>query len=670
MTQMMMNERTGLGVSICPEEIGALLEKEWLLTNSRGSYASGTVLGCNTRRYHGYLIASLRPPVERVVTVSNLLETVQRGGQRYEISNFEFSDRLHPQGYRFLKQFHQQDGVHFEFELGDQMLRKSIYLSYEQDLVMVSYEFSGSDEETELDVMPMVALRDFHSLQSSSSPMEAELEDSVVTVHTLDPHGPAVHLYMPEGQFHRGTDWWYAIRYRQEQRRGQHDYEDVWVPGSFRVKFRGEKRLVLVMQATAGWERHGLMDLDLDSLIEDLRRRRRSLVEQAQVRDEYEESLVKAADRFIVRRQIQQQGESASILAGYPWFADWGRDTFISLPGLLLCTRRFAEAREVLSTFGAYLDGGQIPNRFDDYGGPPHYNSIDASLWFVHAAYEYQRISGDRATFDREYWPMLEQIVGSYHSGTRDGIHADADGLIMGGDANTQLTWMDAKCNGVAFTPRYGKPVEVNALWIHALRVLAQTGATEEIRRKYEIRAEKAEESFLRLFWNEKNGYLNDCVYPDGGVDAGVRPNQIFAVSLPHSCLSEDRQRSVVNTVQEHLLTPYGLRSISPRDSRYRGHYQGDQFQRDSAYHQGTVWSYLIGPFVEAYLKVNRFSAESRQQARAFLDPLLRHMEEDACLGSISEIFDGDWPHRPQGCVAQAWSVGELLRCKKLIDTE
>ncbi len=654
-----------------PSNLNELLEKEWLLTNQRGSYSSGTVIGCNTRRYHGLLVASMHPPVERVVTLSNMLETATLNGQSYELANFEFSDRVHPQGYRFCREFRRDNGVHFRYEFGPSdnavIMEKSIYLSYDEDLLIISYNFINLPSQIDLDLMPLVALRDFHSLQKSSASLDVDIVDNVVTARTLDPHGPSVHIFCPQAQFNRGPDWWYSMRYHKEAQRGQYDYEDVWAPGHFAVTVSLPGRINLLVRAVGAMERPGPLDFDVDKAIMSIRNHQKELLASTAATKPVDKLLVKAADNFIVRRQITETQLSTSILAGYHWFADWGRDTFISLPGLLLCTGRFAEAREVLLTFGTVLDGGQIPNRFDDYGGPAHYNSVDASLWYINAAYQYYKTTNDSDTFYDTLRPAMAEILHAYKNGTRDNIHADSDMLITAGDENTQLTWMDARCNGVSFTPRYGKPVEVNALWISALHIMTETAQDNNDKAMYVAILDKAVDSFNRLFWNADNGSLYDCILPDGTPDAAIRPNQIFAVSLPFSCVDIERQKSIVEVVRSHLLTPYGLRSLSPKDSRYQGCYQGDQFQRDSAYHQGTVWGFLTGPYIEAFLKVNNFSTEACEQAVKMIEPLLDHMRTDACLGNISEIFDGDYPHHPKGCVAQAWSVAELIRCRWLL---
>ncbi|MEJ2701117.1 MAG: amylo-alpha-1,6-glucosidase [Sedimentisphaerales bacterium] len=422
----------------------------------------------------------------------------------------------------------------------------------------------------------------------------------------------------------------------------------------------------------------GLEELDVDTIRRDLHDYRQSLLRQA--KDVSHETpgqaqspdpldvLCLAADQFVAKRKVRGD-YSTTILAGYPWFADWGRDAFISLPGLLLATGRFEQAKSVLTTFAAAADKGMIPNRFDDYSDTAHFNSVDASLWFINAAFQYLATTGDSETFTRELAPKIRWIVESYQKGTRFGIHANADGLIVAGDEHTQLTWMDAKCDGIAFTARYGKAVEVNALWYNALRLLAEfySGRNEEDAGHYESMAAKVEAGFRQCFWNEGKGYLNDYVLPDGSADDRLRPNQIFAVSLRFSPLSPEQQKSVVASVQEGLLTPYGLRTLDPHEPDYKGQYSGPLRQRDEAYHQGTVWPYLIGPFVEAYLKVHEFSRESKRQATEFIQPLLLHLANDACLGSVSEICDGDPPHAPKGCFAQAWSVAELIRASRLI---
>ena len=663
-------------LAINTDDLDQLLDKEWLLTNSRGSYCSGTVVGCNTRRYHGLLVSSGRPPVERIVTIGNLLEEISLQDQTYSLANLRFSDCYHPRGFEYLKSFH-ADGVavRFRYELdgfqplGETLsIEKSIFLAYDKDTVIVTYEFTGSEQQVHFSLSPMMALRDFHALQTCAADLQLRSQNNQIAVYNSDSPDRVVSLICHEATFNQNPQWWYDIHYPQEFRRGQSFREDSWVPGAFEISFNGPKRITFIAEAHSADTPPDLATVDPDECVTRLTDRQCELIELGDARDPIDKMLVQAADQFVVRRQRPDTAnDTTTILAGYHWFADWGRDALIALPGLLLCTGRFNDAREVLHTFAHEADEGLIPNCFNDYGGRPLYNSVDASLWFVNAAYQYLQVTQDQATFQNEFLPAIESIITSYANGIHDHIYADDDGLISAGNDQSQLTWMDARCEGVSFTPRFGKTVEVNALWINALQILAQTSEDPLQKQKVLEVAKKAQSSFRRVFWNDQIKGLNDCIAPDGSVDATIRPNQIFAVSLPFGCLFQNQQKAVVSLVADELLTPLGLRSLSPRDSRYQGQYSGDPFQRDSAYHQGTVWAWLIGPFVEAHLKVHHFSQKAKQQAHAFLEPLLIHLDKDACLGSVSEIFDGDQPWPPKGCIAQAWSVAELLRCRKLL---
>ncbi len=468
--------------------------------------------------------------------------------------------------------------------------------------------------------------------------------------------------------FAQDEQWWYDFYYRIEQQRQQDCTEDFWSPGFFRCTITEPTKLILWASLKDENPVEQIENLDIDIICDDLTLRQNELLKKVKPNDTALTILTLAAEQFIIERQIAGKAVN-SILAGYPWFLDWGRDAFISLPGLLLSTGRFTEAASVLTSFASSVSQGMIPNRFDDYTNAAHYNSIDASLWFVSAAFEYYKKSGNAKVFTQQLLPMIRWIVDSYHSGTRFNIHADEDGLIFGGDKDTQLTWMDAKHNGIAFTPRWGKAVEINALWYNAICLLAQFYQEKDWNsaHHFERLAEKVQKSFCEKFWNESTGCLYDCIKAADDKDPSVRPNQIFAVSLPNSPLDLDRQKMVVEKVRSELLTPYGLRTLSPNDKNYKGRYQGGFAQRDAAYHQGTVWPFLTGHFIEAYLKVNDYSRPAKRTAMEFIQPLLNHLTQAGCIGSISEIFDGDEPQRPHGCFAQAWSVAELLRAYLLI---
>lgn len=648
--------------------IDELLAKEWLLTNSRGGFVSGTVAGCNTRRYHGLLVGTHTPPAHRIAALSCCLETLTCKDHSIALSTFEFDRTLHPRGYEYQTAFRKSLGVHFDYELPAANLTKSIYLLPDFDVIAMVYEFSEVRDAFEFSVRPFAALRDFHSLQNSAAVFHTELTGQTLVIQNEDTQAGKLTLHSETLRFEQDPQWWHHFMYRVERLRGQDCFEDLWSPGLYRAQIDSPLQIVLWAALTDNAHAASLDAMDIDIAIDALRLREKELLSQCPPHDVFSRHLFLAAGQFITERTLHHE-TTPTILAGYPWFLDWGRDTFIALEGLCLCTGRAETAWGVLTTFADAVSEGMIPNRFDDYGNPPHYNSIDASMWFVHAAFAYLGATGDAQNFSIKLLPAVKWIMESYRRGTRFGIRADSDKLITGGDAQTQLTWMDAKFDGVSFTPRYGKAVEINALWYSNLCHLAQfyKGRHAENAHFYTTLAEQVAHSFVHLFWNEKAGYLNDCVLPDGTVDASLRPNQIFAASLPYSPLDKTLRQKVVAAVEHHLLTPRGLRSLAPSDPRYKGRYVGPQGQRDAAYHQGTVWGWLIGPFIEAYLKVNDNSPGAQRKCRTWLAPLLRHLEEEACIGSISEIFDGDAPHTPCGTFAQAWSVAEALRAWQLI---
>ena len=667
-----VNSIEGEGLSIKTDEagVGELLEREWLLSNSRGGYSSSTMIGCNTRRYHALLAGSLNPPSNRIVGLSNCLETISIGGETAELSSFEFDGAISPAGYRYMTEFHKDIGVHFDYDLGPLKLTKSVYLLADYDVVAVVYDFFSVYGQSEFCVRPFIGMRDFHSLQNSSERwMYSVWEEEGVAVKVEGDERCKLFLRSDEMWFEEDKQWWYKFFYRKEHERGQDSSEDLWSPGMFKCRIDSPSRVVFWAGLGENDRVAELADVELETVIDALLLREKELGGTVKGGDKTFKGLCSAAGQFVVERQTEC-GAGCTILAGFPWFLDWGRDAFISLRGLLLSTGRFAEAASILTTFAEAVDEGMIPNRFDDYGGEAHYNSIDSSLWFVFTAFEYLKASKNNKLFSTNILPALRWVIDRYHEGTRFGIHADTDGLITGGDENTQLTWMDAKCEGVAFTPRYGKAVEVNALWYNCLCEMSRYYGDKDVEAAshYGRMAEKVMESFMKVFWNEEKGYLNDCVLPDGRVDSSCRPNQIYAVSLGWSPLTTGQQRKVVDVVQRELLTPFGLRTLNRSSANYIGRYEGGQMERDRAYHQGTVWPFLIGGFVEAYLRINDFSLESKKQARNFLEPLLNHFTETGCVGSISEIFDGDEPQRPRGCIAQAWSVGEVLRAYMLIN--
>jgi predicted glycogen debranching enzyme len=645
-------------------DFDAQLGCEWLITNGRGGYASGTVLSIPTRRYHGLLVAAARPPLERWLLLSSVLERVGIDQRYYELAGFEFPDALHPRGFELLTDFCVNNNleapwVRFVYQFDRVRLAKYVILPYGRDEVLIRYKLEGpAGVPLSLALCPFTAMRDFHSLTHAFEGGFAV--DGAGAGVAVAGAGDWPRLSLNARRLDGGATigfayepcWWCSFVYREEGARGQEDREDLFVPGWFRTQ--GADTVEVELSAVAGFSGDG----DPAPAAEWL-----SVVQVPAFADRtVEDRLRQAADAFVVSRLCEDGRELTTILAGYHWFGDWGRDTFIALPGLLLETGRFDEARRVLEVFASSQQNGLIPNRFSDYGEGRDYNSVDASLWFVHAAVLYCDLTKDESAWREVLGPACDRVVDAFVGGTLHNIHVAEDGLVWCGNEGTQLTWMDAKCGDEVFTPRHGKPVEINALWYHILCAMARrTGSYNSHRAAYLSQlASDVRQVFWGTYWNEMYSCLYDVVRDDWH-DLAVRPNQIFAVSLPYSPLARGHQEAVVSCVERELLTPYGLRSLGPDHPSYRGRYEGGPFERDSVYHQGTVWGWLIGPFVEAYLRVHDFSPVAKSRMREQLLPLIDHLEKGG-IGYISEIFDGDEPHTPRGCIGQAWSVAELLR--------
>jgi predicted glycogen debranching enzyme len=622
-------------------ELRSQLQQEWLITNGIGGFASGTVVGCNTRRYHGLLCAALLPPVGRALMLNCLGEGLRIQGAEdrfFEFSINQFGDKFHPRGDRYLRRFDLETALaRWEYEIDGVRVIKEIQMPWQSNVVGIRYTIDPGDQAVELSLLPFVRMMDFHALRHEKVTFE---ESHGPRTCSLKLDANKLVINSDAGSFHPGPDWWYGFTYAVEADRGMDDKEDLYTPGQFLFKTATRSSITL----WAGVDPMGSFNWDMEVA------RRRNRIKSMPAASPVIERLVCAADDFIVARKSPDGKPGSTVIAGYPWFGDWGRDTLISLPGLFLHTGRFDEARQTLSVFAQYISEGMIPNLFDDYTNQPSYNTVDASLWFIHAAFEYLRLSRDSDFFEKILRPACHAIVSGYTQGTRFHIKVDpTDGLLNQGDAGTQLTWMDAKCNGVSFTPRQGKAVEINALWHHALRLIGDNA-----------RADLVAESFRKAFWLNPFRGLADVV--NGSVrDTAMRPNQIFAVSLPNSPLTRPQQEAVVEAVRRELLTPVGLRSLAKSDPNYHGRYSGPMWERDAAYHNGTIWAWPLGAFLDAYLKVHDRSEQAIAQARRWLEPLLQTMHQ-GCIGQIGEIFEGDEPHRGVGCFAQAWSVAEALR--------
>lgn len=606
-------------------------KREWLETNGIGGFASSTIIGLNTRRYHGLLVAATKPPVGRMVLLSKLEETIVIDGQRYELPVNRYPGVVHPQGYLHLKEFRKDPFPVFVYELEGRQLEKSISMVQGENSVVIQYELSGAPAGCTLELRPLIAFRDYHGTTHENGALDPRLEIEADSVKIAPYRGlPPLYVIHSGGEVRPEGHWYRDFEYDAERERGLDYREDLFNPFVLTFNLAHTPRLTLTAstERSPGKSRKGEAAVSI---------------------------LDRAADQFIVRR-----GDRSTVIAGYHWFSDWGRDTMIALPGLTLAAGRPEVAKSILCGFAAYVDRGMLPNRFPDAGETPEYNTADATLWYFEAVRALLAYTGDYEFVRSQLYDVLADIISWHERGTRYGIHVDSDGLLMAGEPGVQLTWMDAKIGDWVVTPRHGKPVEIQALWYNALRIMESLASDGS---HYKELADRAQDSFLEQFWNA--GSLHDVVNGDMR-DPSIRPNQIFAVSLFHKILPAEKARSVVETVQQHLLTPYGLRSLAPGDPRYRGRYEGDPVSRDSAYHQGTVWPWLMGPFITAYLEVNGHSREARKQAEEWLRVFHQYIENEGA-GQIPEVFDGDAPQRPGGCIAQAWSVAELLRVNRAI---
>jgi len=639
-------------------DLEAALRREWLETNGLGGFASSTIVGLNTRRYHGLLVSATKPPVGRVVMLSKLEETFFIENEPFDLSANRYPAVVHPQGFRYLKQFRLDPFPVFTYEIEGIEIEKTVFMIHGENSTVVQYDLTKHNpsqriQNLRLEVRPLIAFRDYHSTTHENVAINREIEQRP-GLATIAPYQglPSLHLAHSAVELRTTAEWYRNFEYDAERERGLDFSEDLFNPCLLRfdLKLRPYAAIIASTEWRDVTQASNLREAEIT--------RRKSVVASSPADDPFVRDLTVAADQYIVSR-----GDQKTVIAGYHWFSDWGRDTMIALPGLTLLTGKPQIARSILRTFAQYVDQGMLPNRFPDAGETPEYNTVDATLWFFEAARTYLAYTGDLEFVRNELYPVLVDIISWHMRGTRYGIKVDSSGLLASGEQGVQLTWMDAKVGDWVVTPRRGKPVEIQALWYNALCImedLASRFADETGRQHYRTLATVASGSFNRLFWNEKAGCLYD-VTNEAPPDPSIRPNQIFAVSLTHSMLSPERAKSVVQKVQKHLLTPYGLRSLAPTDPQYRGRYTGGPNERDGAYHQGTVWPWLMRPFITAYIKVNGGSDASRRQASDWLTSLKDHLR-DGGLGQISEIFDGDPPQRPVGCVAQAWSVAEVLR--------
>jgi predicted glycogen debranching enzyme len=634
-------------------------DSEWLETDGRGGFASGTARLVRTRRYHALLLSAANPPADRFVLVNGLEAWVETARGRFAISSQRYAGGdgggvLYPDGLERLTDFRPDPWPRWTFRLEDGTeVEQEIFVAREGGATSISWRAQAVGSGVALEVRLLMSGRDYHALhhENSSFAFEPEEREGARVWRPYD--GVPGIAVSGNGAYRHDPSWYRGFLYSEERARGLDFTEDLASPGVFRFDLSaGEAVLHLCAELPLRRSHRAT------SLTPTLSRREKEKERERRAR--FSSRLQRAGDDYLVAR-----GGGKTVVAGYPWFTDWGRDTFISLRGLCLSTGRLSDAGEILGSWAGAVSEGMLPNRYADRGEEPEFNSVDASLWYVVAVHEYLQKCRkvERPIPDARRARLLramDQILEGYSAGTRFGIRADADGLLAAGAEGVQLTWMDAKVGDQVITPRIGKPVEVQALWINALTIASMHAD------RWAQAARRAGDAFASRFWNRETGTLYDVVDPDhrrGTADASFRPNQIFAVGgLPYAVLPIDRGRSVVDAVEKSLWTPRGLRTLAPEDPRYRGRYEGGVEERDGAYHQGTVWPWLAGPFVEAWVRVRGDSPDVRREARArFLEPLLFGMGE-AGLGHLPEIADGDAPHAPRGCPFQAWSVAEALR--------
>ena len=654
-----------------------MITKEWLITNGLGGYSSSSVLGVNTRKYHGLLIAAIHPPKDRRVLLAKLDEDVIIGNSVNRLGTNEFRNGFFPQGYEFLQEFSISIFPRYLYSVQNVQIMKTSFMPYGKNAVMIKYDIRNKNvSDVEVKVFPIVNWRPMHSTTTKSMAQRAfqqENSENEVKIVFQTPES-ALLLKSTGARYVVKEKWIEQLYLREEADRGESCLDDCLQPGYFEFEVKAGKQENHTVIAVAD-ENEVKASKILNQLTESsngpsssldaqVKRYESLLTEFYAARKEVSVSdwlswLIFATDSFLVRGQSK---EERVVIAGYPWFESWGRDTFISLPGLFLVTGRFEDARKVFLSYARLCEGGLIPNLIPDRDEQAEYNTVDATLWYVNAVFQYLKYTGDFDFVHDQLWDTIVEILDNHVKGVGYGIHVDSDGLLLHGP---QLTWMDSKVDGKPVNPRVGKAVEIQALWYNALNILELLSKKfGELRRAEDLRslADTAKTSFSAKFWNAKRNCLYDVIAPDGPDDS-LRPNQVIAVALDFTPLDDSRIPDVVDVVERELLTPYGLRTLERDDPRYIGTYAGERRSRDRAYHNGTVWPWLLGPFTTAFVKAKCCSEVARQDAfRKLLLPLFSKHVFDAGLGTLSEIFDGDQPHRPRGCVAQAWSVAEPLR--------
>lgn len=634
------------------------IEREWVITNGAGGYCGSSIIGANTRKHHGLLIASLHAPVQRFMILSKIDETISIGENVYSLSAVQRPSG-YEEGQKHLQTFIYDELPHYHYQTEEMFITKTPAFEREKNTITIGYEIINGSKPSNITFTPLFNFRE-HGEKSEKADLkfETHIDGNVITlVHEGHKEYP-VKFCFSEGEIcPRAEKYDEEMEYQTEINTGNTAIDNHFKPYDIVVEIKPyeTKKISFICSL----ENEYCMDA-----FENIRKeteRIELLKKNAGYEDEFVQSLVQAADQFIVKRESTG---FKTVLAGLPWFTDWGRDTMIALQGLTLVTKRFEDARGILLTFAKYVKNGLVPNMFPDEGIEPLYNTVDASLWYFYSVYKYLEYTGDDSDYEfirTEIYPKLKEIVNSYKNGTDFSIYMDEDGLIHAGSGYDQVTWMDVRVGEWVVTPRHGKPVEINALWYNALKVMEKLSERfGESGTEYGELAQRTKESFGEKFWNEDKQCLYDVADVSGNDDK-MRPNQIWAVSLPYTMLDSEKEKKVVETVISKLYASYGLRTLSADDAEYKGEYKGRLHDRDAAYHQGTVWAFPLGALVTAYAKVNGNSRKSIEYTGKLIEPLKDHLM-DGCIGSVAEIFDGNEPVISRGCYAQAWSVGEILR--------
>ena len=647
------------------------IKREWAVTNGIGGYAGSSMIGAHSRTHQGYLIASLHAPIERYLVFSKINETVTVGTRTvsFETSQHRASGKtVYAEGQKFLTSFIYDGSVHYTYETDNFSFEKHITLKRNANVCAVSYELTAGDSDCTFTLTPLFNYRE-HSESSTPDTLRFETftEDRAFYLVPEKNKDIAIRFQTSEGTFsERETVYDIDMQLQIEVDLETDGLDCHYCPVDLSIAVPANTtKKVSILCSIGDVNEHPapVSATEAFSILEENARCHAELFAKAGYRDSFANQLVLASDQFLTYRESTKM---MTVLAGLPWFTDWGRDTMIAFTGLTLCTKRFKEAEEILLTFARYIRHGIVPNMFPDDNMPPLYNTVDASLWYFYAVYQYLNYNpaAEAETFVKEQiFPHLKEIVSAYEKGTDFSIYMEDDGLIHAGSGLDQITWMDVRVGDWVATPRHGKPVEINALWYNALRIMESLCEKfDEDASAYRTRANQVKESFNAKFWDSSNQCLFDVVDGDEP-DDHIRPNQIYAVSLPFSLLPEEQEKAVVALVEKELFVGCGLRSLAPDHPDYHGIYCGALAKRDAAYHQGTAWGFLLGGFFSAYMKVNHHSSSAAENAIRMLEPVRKHLSDSGCIGSISEIFDGDAPHNPRGCYAQAWSVGEVLRC-------